>query len=161
MYKGIYTRLARTIEVKYQPINSNRLRTIKFDKQWDLLWDPIKKILYGIKKSTLNKARINKGLENHPAYKMVRVFKDQDVDGAFEALLKNKPAYQKLGKAIHVVYKSDKWNKGKYYDYIHEFGEDGYVVLKNHGVNIYYDPENRVYEIKGGKLDVDERGIIF
>lgn len=169
MYKGTYTLLARLVEIKYEPVKKNpigkkvRGRTIQFKDRWELIWDPIKKVLYGIKKSNLDKYKslLKGGLINHPSYKMVKVFKDQDVSGAFEVELEKNADYEKLGKAVHVVYNSDKWNKGTHYDYIHEFGEDGYVVNKNHGVNLYYDPMNKVYKMSGGKLNVDERGIIF
>lgn len=168
-YNGSLTLLAQLKEVKYQPIKKNpktktrsNSRTIEFDDRWELLWDPKKKILYGVKKKNFNllKGVDLSGIINHPSYKMVKIFKDQDVKSAFE-LEVDKRKFQKLGKGVHVVYKSDKWNPKKYYEYIHEFGEDGYVVYKNHNVNIYYDPINQIYKMCGGKLDVDERGIIF
>lgn len=168
MYKGTYTLLARLVEIKYEPKQKRnpigkkvRGRTIQFKDRWELIWDPIKKVLYGVQKSNMKKGTLNKGLSNHPSFKMVKVFKDQDAREAFEVNLGKTAQFEDLGKAVHVVYRSDKWNKGTHYDYIHEFGEDGYVVNKNHGVTLQYDPINRVYKMAGGKLNVDERGIIF
>lgn len=65
------------------------------------------------------------------------------------------PKLKKLGKAKHIVYRSDKWNPGKDIDYIHDFGRD---------VEIWVGPSENdpeIFMVKGGRLTVTERGIVY
>lgn len=162
--KDCYTLLAQLKEIKY--INfEGKNKILYFNRdRWELLWNEGLKSLLGIKKKLLKKISLNK--DNHienPAFKMVKVFKDYDFDSAFTADLEPPYKFEKLGKAVHVVYRSDKWNKHKYFNYIHEFGESGNEteINRNHGVNLFYNKKNRLFLMKGGKLIVSNRGIIY
>jgi hypothetical protein len=59
-----------------------------------------------------------------------------------------------LGKAKHIVYRSDKWNPGTFHDYIHDFQA---------GVRCFADNpiKPKVIVICGGRLTVTERGLIY
>jgi len=59
-----------------------------------------------------------------------------------------------LGKAKHIIYRSDKWNPGTFHDYIHEFQE---------GVRCFVDnpKKPKMFVICGGRLTVTERGLIY
>lgn len=157
------TRLASLKEIRFHEL-SGKKRSIKFDKKkWQLIWNPIKKHLWVVPTKDLKKVKLTNENEykHFPAYKMWKVFTDFENDKAFIYQPTVQKAFNKIGKGIHVVYHSDKWNEGDYWDYIHEFGEGiDHVVIKNHGVNVYYDPINKIYKMSGGKLDVTERGII-
>ena len=63
---------------------------------------------------------------------------------------------QKLGKGVHIVYRSDKWSESrKTTDYIHDYGKD---------VQIYCGPsieKPEVFICFGGKLTLTERGLVF
>ena len=65
-----------------------------------------------------------------------------------------KCSLEELGKAKHIVYRSDKWNPGAFHDYIHDFQE---------GVRCFTDnPKSpRMFVICGGRLTVTERGLIY
>lgn len=157
------TNLAALKEIRFHSLDG-RKRTIKFDKKkWELLWYPAEKYLLVVQKKDLKKLENfdNKNYKHFPAYKMWKIFTDKDFNQAFTLDLYKDKKFNKIGKGIHVVYHSDKWNPGDFWDYIHEFGEGiDYVVVKNHGVNISYDPINKIYKMSGGKLDVTDRGII-
>lgn len=65
------------------------------------------------------------------------------------------PKLKKLGPAKHIVYRSDKWNPGRDIDYIHDFGRD---------VDLWAGPSERdpqIFMVKGGRLTVTERGIVY
>lgn len=161
-FKRSLTRLAQLKEIRYHTLDGRR-KTIKFDKQkWELIWDPIKKILLVTRKENLKRLKVDlKTIENLPTFKMWKDFTAHPVDKVYDLVLNENFLFNKIGKGIHVVYRSDKWNKGDYWDYIHEYGEGlDHVVVKNHGVNVYYDTVNKIYKMSGGKLDVTDKGII-
>ncbi len=58
------------------------------------------------------------------------------------------------GRAIHIVYRSDKWHAGSTEDYIHTFGPK---------VRIAMAPGNppKAIAISGGRLTVTERGLVY
>jgi hypothetical protein len=160
--KRAFTNLAQLKEIRYVTTEGKN-RIIKFDRRWELLWEPIEKILYVVPKKPLIKIKDfnEESVKHTPAYKMIHTFKAQPFKNAYYLDLVKKKAFNKIGKGIHVVYKSDKWNEGDFWNYIHEYGEGiDHVVIHNHGVNVYYDPINKIYKMYGGKLDVTERGII-
>lgn len=59
-----------------------------------------------------------------------------------------------LGKAKHIVYRSDKWNPSTFHDYIHDFQQ---------GVRCFADSKKnpKMFVICGGRLTVTERGLIY
>jgi hypothetical protein len=62
---------------------------------------------------------------------------------------------KKLGTAIHIVYRSDKWNPPDEVDYIHDFKS---------GVRLYCGPtleEPEVFLCFGGRLTATERGLVY
>lgn len=161
--KDCYTLLAQLKEIKYINFEGKNKIIYFNDQRWELLWNEKTKSLLGIKKKLLKRVPINKEnyLEN-PAYQMVKVFKDYDFDSAFTADLEPPYKFEKLGKAVHVVYRSDKWNKHKYFNYIHEFGESGNGPnIIDHKVNLFYNKKNRLFLLKGGMLAVENRGIVY
>jgi hypothetical protein len=61
----------------------------------------------------------------------------------------------RLGDAVHIVYRSDKWNPPDEVDYIHEFGP---------GVSLFCGPSLKhpeVFLCMGGKLTCTERGLVY
>jgi len=160
--KNQYALLAQLKEIKYTNFEGKN-KILYFNKErWELLWNPSEKCLLGIKKKLMRKIKVdNENFKENPAYKMVKIFKDYEFESAYEAFLQPPFKFEKLGKGIHVVYRSDKWNKKKFFNYIHEFGEDGSTLVKNHGVNIFYNRKNKLFKMCGGKLIVNERGIIY
>lgn len=161
--KDCYTLLAQLKEIKYVNFEGKNKIIYFNDQRWELLWNPIKKELIGIKKKLIKKIPFKdlENFKNKPAYQMVKIFKDYDFDGCiYSSFLEEPLTFEKLGKGTHIVYRSDKWNKHKFFNYIHEFGEDGNSINPRHGVNVYYNKKNRLFMCKGGKLFVSSRGII-
>lgn len=161
--KDCYTLLAQLKEIKFVNFEGKNKIYYFNNERWELLWNEKEKSLLGIKKKLLKKIPLDKeNFQQNPAYQMVKVFKDYDFDCAYTADLKEPLKFEKLGKAVHVVYRSDKWNKHKFFSYIHEFGEDGSSIInKSHGVNLFYNKKNRLFLLKGGRLIVNQRGIIY
>lgn len=157
------TRLASLKEIRFETLDGKK-RKIKFDKnKWELIWNPIQKYLLVVPCKDLKTVKLTNENEykHFPAYKMWKMFTSFKNDKAFIYKPYKNKMFNKIGKGIHVIYHSDKWNEGDFWDYIHEFGEGvDHIVIKNHGVNVYYDPINKIYKMSGGKLDVTERGII-
>lgn len=90
---------------------------------------------------------------------------DEDAESLVKRFNKRKPrgqsycdipatSLEELGKAKHIVYRSDKWNPGTFHDYIHDFQA---------GVRCFADnpKEPRIFAICGGRLTVTERGLIY
>jgi len=65
---------------------------------------------------------------------------------------------RKLGEAVHIIYRSDKWNgrDGQTVDYIHHFSKSGTVKVSAAAG----DPPKAFY-IKGGRMTVNARGIVY
>jgi len=62
-----------------------------------------------------------------------------------------------IGRAVSVIYRSDKWHKGKDQDYIHEFSKSSDKVRVRSGTF----KGCKVVTISGGRMTVTERGIIY
>ena len=62
------------------------------------------------------------------------------------------------GSAFSILYRSDKWNgrDGKCVDYIHHFAKTGTVK-----VSVANGRQPKAFFIKGGRLTVNDRGIIY
>lgn len=58
------------------------------------------------------------------------------------------------GRAIHIVYRSDKWHPGRTDDYIHKFGPKVRMAVANG------EPPKAI-AISGGRLTVTERGLVY
>lgn len=123
------------------------------DQYWMLLWSPKLRSLIVIprpaKMRKMNSVRRNMG-----AAQLYERFSEQPATQTHEIQI---PAYEDLvllGKPMHLVYRSDKWNPGEWVDYIHE-SEDGVMLF----ADSHDDP--KIFIFAGGKLDVTERGIIY
>lgn len=122
-------------------------------KKWLFLWSPKYKAVVAIKIPKLDS--LGKVSRKGGAAKMFERFMSRDPNATYEAEI---PACKlvKLGKADHIVYRSDKWkHKKETEDYIHDFGK---------GVNIYCGPSKKnpeVFLCFGGKLTATERGLVF
>lgn len=60
------------------------------------------------------------------------------------------------GSGVHIVYRSDKWNPGRTQDYIHHFSKAGTVKVSEAAGS-----PPKAFFINGGRLTVNERGIIY
>ena len=122
-------------------------------KKWMFLWSPQLKAVVGIarpKKMAKNPKVSRKG----GAAKISERFKARDADSTHEIEIP-KVKLLPLGKAVHIVYRSDKWNPGANVDYIHDFKD---------GVELHCGPDLKdpqVFLCRGGKLTVTERGLVF
>lgn len=123
-------------------------------EDWLFLWSPKYKAVVAVKcpKKMDKQGKVSR---SGGAAKMFERFMSRDPEATFEAEI---PACKlvKLGKAVHIVYRSDKWKrKRKTEDYIHDFGK---------GVQLYCGPDKKnpeVFLCFGGKLTVTERGLVF
>lgn len=165
-----YALLAQLKLIKYYDPVTNKVKTHKFgDKNpWSLLWNPITKELIGIKDSLLFKKTLkSKNLHSLPAMKSYISFQDYfssdkyDFTKNFGSYLKLPLKWELLGKGKQVDYYSDKF-EGDWVYYYHRFGEydQSQPIIKDHKVNIYYDWQNKLIKMSGGKLTVTKRGII-
>lgn len=121
--------------------------------KWLFLWSPELKAVVGIPEPR-QKKRLGKVSRKAGAAKMYERFTARDAGNTYEIEIP-KTKLVKLGKAVHIVYRSDKWNPGEEIDYIHEFKD---------GVHVYCGPslENpKVFLCFGGKLTATERGLIY
>jgi len=160
--------LADLKKIKYYDSKNNKVKTVKFD-DWSLLWNPLRKELVGICNKDLCKIKLDyKDLKNLPAMKAHISFQDfpsyQDYDFSKNYIsdMKHPIDFELIGKGKEIEYYSDKFNKGDWCLYYHEFGEydQSKPIVKDHKVMVYYDPYNQLIKCSGGKLTVTERGII-
>lgn len=162
--------LAPLIEIKYKDLVTEKFKTIKFphnrNEKFILMWNPHTKELWGIRNSRTKdlsqeeKKHVEKfkKTKSYKIYKDFNGYEDTKID---KTQIKEPLKWEELGIAEHIVYKSDKFNKNKFYEYIHPFGDNGYIQIKNHGVKFYYDKKNKIFRVTGGKLTVNERGIVY
>lgn len=120
---------------------------------WAFLWSPRLKAVIGIADpSTRN--RMSKVSRNGGAAKLFERFTASEASNTYEIDIP-KVKLRKLGKARHIVYRSDKWNPGLDIDYIHDFKE---------GVQLFVGPsleKPKVFLCFGGRLTCTERGLIY
>ncbi len=141
--------LGTTLEWKWQ---GGQWKNGKDD--WLFLWSPKYKAVVAVK-CPKKMDKLSKVSRSGGAAKMFERFMSRDPKATYEAEI---PACKlvKLGKAIHIVYRSDKWKHNKKTeDYIHEFGK---------GVELYCGPSKQnpeVFLCFGGKLTATERGLVF
>ena len=120
---------------------------------WAFLWSPRLKAVIGIPDPSV-RSRLSKVSRNGGAAKMFERFTASDASNTYEISIP-KVKLQKLGKAGHIVYRSDKWNPGQDIDYIHDFKE---------GVQLFVGPsleKPKVFLCFGGRLTCTERGLIY
>ena len=123
-------------------------------EDWLFLWSPKYKAVVAVK-CPKKMDKLGKVSRRGGAAKTFERFMSRDPKATYDAEI---PACKlvKLGKAVHIVYRSDKWKHGKKTeDYIHEFGKD---------VEIYCGPSKKnpdVFICFGGKLTATERGLVF
>jgi hypothetical protein len=123
-------------------------------EDWLFLWSPKYKAVVAVK-CPKKMDKLDKVSRRGGAAKTFERFMSRDPKATYDAEI---PACKlvKLGKAEHIVYRSDKWKHGKKTeDYIHEFGK---------GVEIYCGPSKKdpeVFICFGGKLTATERGLVF
>lgn len=116
---------------------------------WMMLWSPSLSAVICLPKQKME-----------PAVEM-----DEDSSSIVKRFNKRRPSGQaycsipasgleELGKAKHIVYRSDKWNRGTFHDYIHDFQA---------GVRCFADSADdpKIFVICGGRLTVTERGLIY
>ena len=123
-------------------------------EDWLFLWSPKYKAVVAVK-CPKKMDKLDKVSRRGGAAKTFERFMSRDPKATFDAEI---PACKlvKLGDAVHIVYRSDKWKHGKKTeDYIHEFGK---------GVEIYCGPSKKnpdVFICFGGRLTATERGLVF
>lgn len=121
------------------------------DKDWLFLWSPKYKAIVAIPDPE-EKIKLSRVMRDGGAARLFEIFASRAARETHEISISGH-RLQKLGKAKHIVYRSDKWS-GKKEDYIHDF--------KN-GVNIYCGPSlknPKVFLCFGGKLTCTERGLV-
>jgi hypothetical protein len=123
-------------------------------KKWAFLWSPMYKAIVAIKVPK-KKKKLSKVSRKGGAAKSFERFASRPAANTFEIEIPD-VKLKKLGKAEHIVYRSDKWSSnGKTTDYIHDF--------KN-GVQIFCGPSLKnpeVFLCFGGKLTCTERGLVY
>lgn len=130
-------------------------------REWMCLWSPKYKAIIAIPKPRGLKGgpgcapRKGKVVRDGGAAKMFERFAARPAEMTQEVEIGEVPL-RKLGKGVHVVYRSDKWSESrKTTDYIHDFKS---------GVVVYCGPtieKPEVFLIFGGKLTLTERGFVF
>lgn len=167
--KDQYAWLAELRLIKYYIPSTGKVNTQKFGKDWSLLWNPTTKILLGVKNSILKKLDVDgDSLKSLPAMKAFIDFQDHsehtdyDFSKNWKSVFHYPIKFELLGKGKQIDYYSDKFNKGQFHYYYHEFGEydQSKPIVEDHKVMIYYDRKNNIILVKGGKLTVTKRGII-
>lgn len=121
--------------------------------EWIFLWSPELKAVVGIPMPR-NRKKLAKVSRKSGGAKMFERFTARDAENTYEISIPQ-VKLEKLGKAKHIVYRSDKWNPGEDTDYIHDFKE---------GVQLYVGPsigKPKVFLCFGGKLTATERGLIY
>lgn len=117
---------------------------------WYFLWSPSLRAVISLPK---RKQKKQKGVANGSSRSIFERFTDRGAANTYQIDI---PRHNlvKCGKAIHFVYRSDKWNPGKEVDYIHHFDE---------GVRLWSDnPEDpSIFVCQGGRMTVTERGLIY
>lgn len=134
------------------------------EDSWVLLWNIPKKELWGVKRGrTVDITEVvpDDLIKRSKAYKLYKDFNGWEEPNVSLTRITKPFKWEKVGKAEHVVYHSDKNNRYDFYDYIHPFGDNGYIQIKDHGVNLFYDRINKIFKISGGRLTVTERGIVY
>ena len=87
---------------------------------------------------------------------MFEEFAARPAENTFEIGIPEVPLIELGRRAVHIVYRSDKWsNKRKKTDYIHDFGKS---------VRLYCGPNIQrpeVFLCFGGKLTLTKRGLVW
>jgi hypothetical protein len=120
--------------------------------EWMFLWSPSLKAVWVC--SLKHGSRLQNVSRDGGAAKLFERFASRDARQTQEIEIPA-PKMQLLGSAKHIVYRSDKWNPGKDIDYIHDYGRD---------VEMWVGPNTRspeIFMMKGGRLTVTERGIVY
>lgn len=150
---GACANLGNLLEFKFKNGNQEGI--------WDhegqdylFMWSPKYKAIVCVKEPS-RKLYNGKVSRKGGAAKMYERFAARPASKTFEIEIPD-CKLQKLGKAIHIVYRSDKWSDArKKTDYIHDFGK---------GVQLYCGPslqDPEVFLCFGGKLTCTERGLVF
>lgn len=167
-----YAELAPLLEICYYDLITGKKQKQKFPRRknkmnedaWVLLWNSETEELLGIKRgrtSDITDLIPESDFKKLKAYKIYKAFNGFEIPQVSLSSL-NTPNWEEVGKAEHIVYgPCDKNNQGDFYDYIHPFGDNGYIRIKDHGVKFYYDRNNKIFKLSGGKLTVNERGIVY
>ena len=145
--------LGDTLEWKWKNGRSEHLWDDK-GKKWLFLWSPRYKAIVAIRNPKGMK-KLPKVSRSGGGAKMFERFAARKANATHEIEIPA-VALKKLGRAEHIVYRSDKWSSnGKPTDYIHDFKS---------GVNIFCGPtlkDPQVFLCFGGKLTCTERGLVF
>lgn len=123
------------------------------DGSWAFLWSPHIKGVIGIPDPSTRK-RLSKVSRAGGAAKLFERFTADQASNTYEIEIP-KVKLHKLGRAGHIVYRSDKWNPGQDIDYIHDFKE---------GVQLFVGPsleKPQVFLCFGGRLTCTERGLVY
>lgn len=168
-----FAELAPLIEICYTDLITGKKLKHKFPRRkdkfnedtWVLLWNTESKELWGVKRGrTLDiTEEIHKTIDpkTTKAYKLYKDFNGWEQPNISLTSITKPFNWEEVGKAEHVVYHSDKWEQSDFYDYIHPFGDNGHIQIRDHGVKFYYDRKNKIFRICGGKLTVNDRGIVY
>lgn len=146
---GTCADLGRVLEIVVELPNGEHERTRWKRNHPRMLWSPQQKALVWVHNAKLQNRR--KGATRSDG--AARTFERWSKKAATTTNTLKIPAVKlKLkGRAVHIIYKSDKWNaRGKMVSYIHDFGQS---------VRLYHS--GKVWSARGGKLTVTERGIVF
>ena len=116
---------------------------------WMMLWSPRLKAVICMPKTSMEPSEDS----DESTSSIVKRWGKRDPKGSAYCSI---PAAEltEVGKAKHIIYRSDKWNEGTFHDYIHDFQE---------GVRCFTDNLEipNLFVLCGGRLTVTERGLIY
>jgi hypothetical protein len=133
--------------------NGNAIWTPR--SEWMFMWSPKYKAVVAMRRPR-NMYRLAQVDRFGGAAKMFEAFAARPAENTFEIGVPVVPLHELGRRAVHIVYRSDKWSaQRKKSDYIHDFGK---------GVKLYCGPsiqKPEVFLCFGGKLTLTERGLVW
>lgn len=127
--------------------NKGSGRFTPYKNNWGVLWSPRYKTIITCR---LPRRKI-KGNPEKSSANVIQVFKGRPAKEFFYMDLYAGPL-KYYGPAKHICYTSNKWYDGKkFVDYIHKLGK---------GVKVYGDKNKSFFICRGGRLHLNERGLI-
>lgn len=157
---GIMTILGNAIELKARLNNGDEVffnwpaRKNKTGQPGYLVSNPAGNALYIIptKRSSSKVSRLSDPGQLKKAGALYEKFTDWEMDDPIALSIPDGP-FKNAGRAIHIVYRSDKWT-GKNTDYIHTFKQPPIVHISGGMKN------PKLIALTGGRIRVQPRGIV-